>query len=120
MVTIKKLIQVKFYQEPSGKEPVREWLIDLKKEDRLIIGSDIKTVQLRWPLGYPLIKSLDVGLWEIRSNLDNRISRLIFTFKFGYIILLHAFIKKTQKTPINEMEIAKKRLRCLDEENYGK
>lgn len=44
-------IPAKFYMTESGKEPVREWLLDLSIKDRKIIGKDIKIVQLRWPMG---------------------------------------------------------------------
>lgn len=66
-------IPVAFYQEPNGNEPVRKWLKRLDKEARFIIGEDLKRVQYRWPLGMPLVRCLDDGLWEVRSSLENRI-----------------------------------------------
>lgn len=104
-----KIIPVFFHKEESGNEPVRNWLNELSLKDRKIIGRDIRIVQMDWPVGTPLVKSLGNGLWEIRSNLDNRISRVIFIFVDSRIVLLHGFIKKTQKTPINEIELAIKR-----------
>ena len=74
-------LQVIFYKTESENEPVREWLKSLPRNDRKIIGEDIKTVQFGWPLGVPLVRRLDVGLWEIRSRLDNRISRVLFTIE---------------------------------------
>ena len=56
-----------------------------------------------------MVKSLGKGLWEVRSRLDNRIARVLFVFSDSTIILLHGFIKKTQKTPKQEIELAKKR-----------
>ena len=106
-------VQVFFYRSASGKEPVREWLKKLKKHDQRIIGTDIKTVQFGWPLGMPLIKKIDKNLWEIRSDIDNGIARVIFTIYEHSIILLHGFIKKTQKTPANEIGLAKKRIANL-------
>lgn len=101
-----------FYQTSSGKEPVREWLRDLPREDKKIIGEDIKTVQFGWPLGMPLVKSLGNELWEVRSNLDsNRIARIIFFMHKGSIILLHSFVKKSQKAPAKEIELALKRMK---------
>lgn len=44
-----------FFKTTMGNEPVREWLKDLSKEDKKIIGSDIQTVQFGWPLGMPLV-----------------------------------------------------------------
>ena len=110
---IQKIIPVHFYKELSGKEPVRDWLFELSNQDRKIIGSDIRIVQIDWPIGAPLVKPLGAGLWEIRSKLDNRISRVLFSIKNGTIILLHGFIKKTQKTPSDAIDIAKKRMKNL-------
>jgi len=94
-------------------EPVRDWLKSLPREERRIIGEDIKTVQFGWPLGMPLVRKLDRELWEIRSHLANRIVRIIFTTGNNRMILLHGFIKKTQKTSIKDLELAKRRLRLL-------
>ena len=58
-----------FYAGAGGKEPVREWLFGLAYEDRKAVGRDIKTAQYGWPLGMPLIRKLDPGLWEVRSHL---------------------------------------------------
>ncbi|MCK4488043.1 MAG: type II toxin-antitoxin system RelE/ParE family toxin [Desulfobacterales bacterium] len=106
-------IQVVFYRTETGIEPTREWLKGLSHSDRKIIGEDIKTVQFGWPLGMPLIKKLDTGLWEIRSRLDNRIARVIFTIYEEFIVLLHGFIKKSQKTPTSDLKLAKKRMLTL-------
>jgi phage-related protein len=106
-------IQVIFYKTESGNEPVREWLKSLSRNDRKIIGEDIKTVQFGWPLGMPLVRKLDVGLWEVRSRLDNRISRVLFTIEENMMVLLHGFIKKSEKTPASDLNLAKKRLATL-------
>lgn len=108
-----KTIPVYFFKETSGNEPVRQWLSELSSRDRKSIGRDIRIVQLDWPVGSPLIKSLGNKLWEIRSSLDDRIARTIFIFKDGSIILLHGFIKKSQKTPLKELELAQKRARKI-------
>ncbi len=106
-------LQVVFYKTDPGKEPVREWLKELDKEDRKIIGEDIKTVQLGWPLGMPLVRKIDKGLWEIRIQLDRRIARVLFTAHKGMMVLLHGFIKKSQKLPANDLKIAKQRMATL-------
>ncbi len=91
---------------------MREWLKDLDKDDRREIGADILAVQQGWPLGLPLCRSLGNGLWEVRSVLPSRrIARVIFAFDGADIVLLHGFIKKTQKTPRNETDVALKRLK---------
>jgi phage-related protein len=65
-----------------------------------------------WPIGRPHCAPLGKGLWEVRSALDsNRIARVIFCMGDGYMILLHGFIKKTQKTPQADIDFALKRKR---------
>ncbi len=104
------ILQVFFYKSLAENEPVRDWLKKLDKEDRRIIGSDIKTVQLGWPLGMPLVRKLEKGLWEIRIQLDNRIARILFTVHTNIMVLLHGFIKKSQKLPAKDLKIAKQRM----------
>ena len=106
-------LQVVFYKTDPGKEPVREWLKELDKEDRKIIGEDIKTVQFGWPLGMPLVRKIDKGLWEVRIQLDKRIARVLFTAHEGMMVLLHGFIKKSKKLPAKDLKIAKQRMATL-------
>ena len=107
-------LDVIFFKLLSGKEPVREWLKDLDKDDRLTIGTDIKTVQYGFPIGMPLVRPMGDGLYEVRSNLsDKMISRVFFCVESEKVILLHGFIKKSQKTPDNELETARKRYKML-------
>jgi phage-related protein len=98
-----------FFRTETGREPVREWLKDLPKDERRIIGGDIMTVQFRGPLGMPLVDHLGSGIWEIRSRLPNRIARTLFFVHTGEIILLHGFIKKTKKTPNEDRALALRR-----------
>jgi phage-related protein len=107
------ILSIAFFRTASGNEPVREWLKFLPREERRIIGEDIKTVQFGWPLGMPLVRKLAKGLWEFRSRLPGRIARVIFTSREGRMVLLHGFIKKSQKTPQEDLELAKTRLRML-------
>ena len=107
-----KRLPARFYRSDSGREPVREWLKGLDRADRKTIGEDIKDVEFSWPIGMPLVRSLGHGLWEIRSNLaGSRIARIIFCVEEGYMVLLHAFTKKTQKTPQQDIDLALKRKR---------
>lgn len=108
-MTYQPILHVNFYKSDSGTEPVREWLKSLQKEEKKTIGEDIKTVQFGWPLGMPLVRKLDNNLWEVRIKLDNKIARILLTAKNNQMILLHGFIKKSQKTPKNELDVAKKR-----------
>lgn len=111
------ILQVVFYKSDSGNEPVRDWLKKLDKADRKIIGADIKTVQFGWPLGMPLVRKIEKGLWEVRIQLDSRIARILFTVHSNLMVLLHGFIKKSQKLPINDLTIAKKRKNNLGGKN---
>ena len=108
-VDAKKLI-VHFYRSLAGAEPVREWLMGMTVEDRQILGGDLRLVELGWPVGMPLCRPLGGGLWELRSGLSgNRIARVLFCAAQGRMVLLHGFIKKTQKTPQAELDLARAR-----------
>jgi phage-related protein len=109
------ILLVGFYRTTAGKEPAREWLKNLKREDRKHIG-DIKTAQFGWPLGLPLIRRLEPGLWEVRSRVSQGISRVIFTVEGNTMVLLHGFIKKSRKTPPVELKTARQRLADLRRE----
>lgn len=109
------ILEVVFYRSENNQEPVREWLKSLPQEDKKTIGEAIKTVQFGYPIGMPLVKKMSANLWEVRVSLDNRIARVLFTINNQTMILLHGFIKKTQKTPIQELDIAKNRLRKLQQ-----
>lgn len=93
-----------------GGERVREWLKGLSAEDRKRIGEDIKTVEFGWPVGMPVCKPLGEGIYEVRSSLaHHRIARVLFYIdKKSRMVLLHGFIKKTQKTPDEDLELAKR------------
>ena len=90
---------------------MREWLVSLSKKEKKIIGEDIKTVQYGWPLGMPLVEKLESGLWEVRSQCEDKIARIIFTMTEDDMILLHGFIKKTQKIPKQDLDIARSRMK---------
>lgn len=107
------ILAVKFFRTDAGNEPVREWLRDLTAEDRKVIGTDIKEVQFGWPLGMPLVRKLEPDLWEVRSEIADGIARVLFTVLERQMVLLHGFVKKAQKTPKNELAVAKARLRRL-------
>ncbi len=80
-------LEVYFYKTSSGNEPVREWLKELPKEDKRTIGFD--------------------------SNVSNGIARVIFYVEDNTMVLLHAFIKKSQKTPQKDLDVAIKRYKEL-------
>lgn len=105
-----KLIAV-FYSTRSGNEPVRNWLKDLSKEDRRAIGEDIAYVQYKWPIGKPRVDHLRGAIWEVRTSLKQNIARTLFAVDGNNMILLHAFIKKTQQTPASEIALAENRFK---------
>ena len=107
-----KRLPASFYSADSGREPVREWLRGLDREDRKVIGEDVKDVEFSWPVGMPLVGSLGRGLWEVRSRLPRgRIARVLFCVEHGHMVLLHGFVKTTQKTPKREIDLALKRMK---------
>jgi len=106
-------LAARFFRTARGNEPVREWLKSLPSEERKIIGVDIADVQYAWPVGMPLVRNLGDGIWEVRSNLGDRIARVLFILQENQMILLHGFIKKTGKTPQSDIELAKRRAKAL-------
>lgn len=106
-------LRVRFFRTTAGSEPVREWLKGLPQDDRRVIGEDIKTMQFGWPLGMPLIRKLETDLWEVRSVLRERRSRVLFTVDGDRAFLLHGFIKKSPRTPSSDLQLARQRLRAL-------
>jgi len=106
-------IPVVFFRLDSGREPVRDWLKGLDRENRKSIGEDIKTVQFRWPVGMPLTRKMADNLWELRSHVSSGIARIFYTVHAKKIVLLHGFLKKAKKTPANELSVAKRRLTKL-------
>lgn len=110
MKTGLKRLPARFYRSNTGRETVREWLKGLDAADRRVIGEDIKDVEFSWPIGMPLVRSLGRDIWEVRSNLPRgRIARVLFCVEEECMVLLHGFMKKTQKTPRQDIDLAIKR-----------
>ena len=109
MTRIPPILTVAFFRTEADNESVREWLTGLGREQRRLIGIDIKTVQLGWPIGMPVVRKLEPKLWEVRSDLEGIIARVIFTVVGSQMILLHGFIKKSQKTPTVDLQTARQR-----------
>lgn len=105
-----KIIKAAFYRTAAaGNEPVRDWLKSLSPEDRKLIGEDILAVEKQWPQGLPLVRKMEADLWEVRTVLPQRKARVLFTVWGPFMVLLHGFIKKEQKTPKEDLDLAKKR-----------
>lgn len=108
MTSLKRIPAI-FFRTAAGRETVRDWLRTLPVADRKAIGDDIRTVEFGWPLGMPLVRPLGSGLHEIRTRLPSRrIARTIFFVSDrGFLVLLHGFIKKTQKLAPADLALAK-------------
>jgi phage-related protein len=108
-------IPLVFYRSAAGNEPVRAWLKAMDPIERLEIGADLQRMQYRWPVGMPLCRALGNGLWEVRTNLPGRtIARVFICFHDGVLFALHGIIKKTQKTPEEELAIARRRMQEVE------
>ena len=109
-----KRVTVVFFRTDAGGEPVRQWLKSLPYDgDRKRIGADIMTVEFGWPLGMPVCRPLGDGTYEVRTHLtQNRIARVLFYVdRKQQMVLLHGFIKKTQKTPDEDLALARRNMR---------
>lgn len=114
MVEPRKVLQAAFFVSETGKRPVRDWLMELLPEDRKAIGEDIATLEFCWPVGKPRCSPIVgiKGLYEVRSNITSgRITRVFFVLIGNRMILLHGFIKKTQKAPGRELKLAITRMK---------
>src|SRR5260370_41435965 len=97
-----------FYRTQAGSEVVRDWLRSLDDGDRSAIGQDLMRVQYRWPVGMPLCRAMGNGLWEVRSDLaSNRIARVLFSVRQNRMVVLHGFIKKSQRTLAGDLALAR-------------
>ena len=105
-----KRLPVRFYRSEKGVEPVRDWLKSLDTLDRTKIGQAVKMVEYGWPVGMPTCRPIGNGLYEVRATLpSNREARIFFCIHNNYMVLLHGMIKKTQKTPQQDLAIARHR-----------
>ena len=109
-------VELLFFRSGAGGEPVRDWLREMGGQDRHAIGRDLLRAQWRWPVGMPLCRPMGKGLWEVRTDLPgNRISRVLICFYEGCLVALHGFIKKTRVTPEDDLALARKRQRELEQ-----
>ena len=103
-------IELVFYRTEADNMPVRDWLLKLSDNNRQLVGQDLERVQFRWPVGMPLVRPLGKGLHEVRTPLpDGTTARVLFCFHQNELYALHGFIKKSQKTPAKDLELALKR-----------
>lgn len=115
----KQKYSIVFYREISGREPVRIFIKKLDLPEKKEVGECLQILEGRWPLGMPLVDNLAPGLWELRIRFATRICRILFCIEGKNIILLHSFIKKTQKTPKQDIEIAQDRKKRMGSYAYA-
>jgi phage-related protein len=109
------VLSCRFFQTPTGNEPVREWLKALSKDARHATGTDTALVQTNWPVGKPLVDGFGGGLYEVRTSIAGNIYRVLFCLDGSTMVLLHGFQKKSQKTPKADLELARRRMRDEEE-----
>ncbi|MGC1449749.1 MAG: type II toxin-antitoxin system RelE/ParE family toxin [Candidatus Sulfotelmatobacter sp.] len=108
-------IELVFFRNDAGGEPVRDWLKGLDEVERRAIGTDLLRAQWRWPVGMPLCRPMGKGLWEVRTDLSgNRTSRVLICFYRDRLVALHGFIKKTRTSPEDDLTLARKRQKELE------
>ncbi|MDH5666396.1 MAG: type II toxin-antitoxin system RelE/ParE family toxin [Nitrospira sp.] len=111
----RKKIVARFYHTAGGANPVLEWLRSLPIADRHAIGQDLARVEFGFPVGMPLCRALGHGLWEVRTQLPRgRIARVLFCAAEGELFVLHGFIKKTQKIPAHDLDLARNRMKEVE------
>jgi phage-related protein len=114
--TTPRKVELVFFRNDAGGEPVRDWLRDMHDADRRAIGTDLLRAQWRWPVGMPLCRPMGKGLWEVRTDLPgNRTARVLICFYRGRLVALHGFIKKTRATPEDDLALARKRQKELEQ-----
>lgn len=101
--------EILFYDKPNGEEPAKEFLLSLDVKMR---AKMLRTIEMLQNNGYdlrePYSKSLGDGILELRAKVGSDISRVMYFFLVGRkAILTNGFIKKTQKTPKEEIARAK-------------
>jgi len=101
--------EVVFYEKKNGESPVEDFISkqDMKMQAKLIGLLEILEEKGNL-LREPYSKYIDDGVFELRCKVGNNITRVLYFFYHkGKIVLTNAFVKKTQKTPSREIELAK-------------
>ena len=105
-----------FFRTLAGSEPVREWLKGLPEVERQAVGQDLLRAQWRWPARMPLCRPLGNGLWEVRTDLPTkRTARVLLCVYHEHLVALHGFIKKARTTPDEDLALARKRKKELEQ-----
>jgi phage-related protein len=111
-----KKIPLVFFRTVAGSEPMRDWLKELPEGERHAIGKDLLRAQWRWPVGMPLCRPMGGGLWEIRTDLPTKRTARVLLCPFDdHLVALHGLIKKTRATPDEDLALARKRKKELEQ-----
>lgn len=102
--------KVIFYEREDGTEPVKDFILGLDKKMRAKIMKELKMLSINGiELREPYSKLLDDGIFELRAKSGSDITRVLYFFFVGRkIILTNGFVKKTPKTPPEELDRAKR------------
>ncbi len=102
---------VEFYEDTQGDKPIEDFLLSLNIKMRAKLLGILKILEEKGnQLREPYSKHLEDGIFEVRAKVGTDITRVLYFFYYdGKIILTNGFVKKTQKTPVNEIQLAKKR-----------
>jgi len=102
--------EAEFYEKENGEQPAREFLLSLNKKLRAKMLMIIGVLQDNGnELREPYSKPLSDGIFELRAKVGTDISRVLYFFYVDqHIVLTNGFVKKTAKTPPQEIEKAKK------------
>ena len=107
-----------YFATQNGKEPVRAWIDDLNENQQKSVVAAISSVVQHFPnipksnLLRKISGSRHEDMWEIRVRLIHKmIARILFYVHGSKIVLLHAFIKKSKRTPKHELDLAVRRMR---------
>jgi len=105
--------EIEFYQDSQGSIPVQDFIC---QQSAKIEAKIYRHIDLLWDfglsLGQPFVEKIaGSGIWELRIRHSSNRYRILYFASSGHkFILLHAFLKKTARTPRNEIEIAQKRM----------
>ena len=107
-------MQVLFYQTASGRIPVREALLELPREDSAFAYELLKEIEeTGFQASRVVFRQIKSKLWEIKMNLPGTGGYRIFYFtvRADTLLLLHSYVKKSQKSPQRHIETAEQRMR---------
>ena len=111
------MYEVLFYKNRQGEDLIKDYIYSLyekgrtSKRDRILANKIVAYIKVLQEygtrIGMPVVKHIDGSIWELRP-LDNRI--FFFYWKDDTFVLLHHFVKKTRKTPSQEIDNARSKL----------